>query len=73
MMKAAMVFKHKDEVKFENIDIPRPKPTEVLIKIHACGCCHTDVHCVDGDWPQKSKLPLIVGHEGVGRVVEVTK
>jgi alcohol dehydrogenase, propanol-preferring len=70
-MKAAVVntFKEKLEIK----DVPRPKPGfgEVLVKIKACGVCHTDLHAAHGDWPVKPKLPLIPGHEGVGIVEEV--
>jgi propanol-preferring alcohol dehydrogenase len=32
--------------------------------------CHTDIHAAHGDWPVKPPLPLIPGHEGVGKVVE---
>jgi propanol-preferring alcohol dehydrogenase len=40
----------------------------VLVKVAACGVCHTDIHAVDGDWPVKPKLPFIPGHEVVGHV-----
>jgi NADPH:quinone reductase-like Zn-dependent oxidoreductase len=43
---------------------------QVLVRIHSCGVCHTDVHTVEGDWPIKSKMPLIPGHEGAGVVVK---
>ncbi|SCZ28477.1 alcohol dehydrogenase, propanol-preferring [Afifella marina DSM 2698] len=46
---------------------PRPGPGEVLIAISACGVCRTDLHVVDGEL-QNPKLPLIPGHEIVGRV-----
>ncbi|WP_414834308.1 zinc-dependent alcohol dehydrogenase family protein [Afifella sp. YEN Y35] len=46
---------------------PRPGPGEVLIEISACGVCRTDLHVVDGEL-QNPKLPLIPGHEIVGRV-----
>lgn len=72
MMKAAMINAHKEFVTLKTVPIPRPGPNEVLIKMHAGGCCHTDVHAIDGDWPADSKLPLVLGHEGVGHVVEVT-
>ena len=45
----------------------------VLVKVEACGVCHTDLHAVDGDWPVKPQLPFIPGHEGVGVVVECGK
>ena len=40
----------------------------MLVKLEASGLCHTDIHAADGDWPVKSPLPLIPGHEGVGVV-----
>ena len=33
----------------------KPGPGEVLVKVHACGVCHTDLHAADGDWPVKPK------------------
>jgi len=48
---------------------PRPGPGQVLIRVHACAVCRTDLHVVDGELPDP-KLPLIPGHEIVGTVVE---
>jgi propanol-preferring alcohol dehydrogenase len=42
-----------------------------LVKIETSGLCHTDIHAAHGDWPIKPKLPLILGHEGVGIVEEI--
>lgn len=50
---------------------PVPKEKQILIKMSACGCCHTDIHAIDGDWAVKPKTSLCPGHEGVGVVVEV--
>ena len=52
-------------------DLPDPQcgPDQVLIKVGACAVCRTDLHVLDGDLPDP-KLPLIPGHEIVGRVVE---
>ena len=47
--------------------IPHPGPGELLIEIQACGVCRTDLHVVDGELPQP-KLPIVPGHEIVGRV-----
>lgn len=47
---------------------PEPGQGEVLIKVEACGVCRTDLHVVDGELTAP-KLPLIPGHEIVGRVV----
>lgn len=51
-----------------DLAIPTPSPTQVLIQIHACGICRTDLHVVDGELTQP-KLPLIPGHQIVGTVV----
>ena len=52
-------------------ELPRPSPgaEEILVAVHACGVCRTDLHVMDGDL-QQPKLPLILGHEIVGIVVE---
>src|SRR5581483_3125784 len=41
---------------------------QVLVQVQACGVCRTDLHVVDGELPQ-AKLPLVLGHQVVGRVV----
>ena len=46
---------------------PQPGPGEVLISVSACGVCRTDLHILDGELT-KPKLPLILGHQIVGRV-----
>jgi propanol-preferring alcohol dehydrogenase len=48
---------------------PVPAPGQVLIRIHACGVCRTDLHIVDGELARPA-LPLIPGHEIVGRVIK---
>jgi propanol-preferring alcohol dehydrogenase len=50
--------------------IPQPGPEHLLIHVHACGVCRTDLHIVDGELPNP-KLPLIPGHEIAGEVVQV--
>ena len=50
--------------------IPQPGPGEILIEIEACGVCRTDLHVVDGELPHP-KLPIVPGHEIVGRVAAV--
>lgn len=47
---------------------PQPNPDQMLVKIAACAVCRTDLHIVDGELPNP-KLPIIPGHEIVGRVV----
>jgi propanol-preferring alcohol dehydrogenase len=46
---------------------PVPGPGEVLVTVAACGVCRTDLHIADGELPHP-KLPLVLGHEIVGRV-----
>src|SRR5699024_10365479 len=70
-MKAAVVNQFKQKLEVKNVDIPTPGHGEVLIKMEACGVCHTDLHAAHGDWPVKPKLPVIPGHEGVGLVDKV--
>lgn len=70
-MKAAVVTNFKDKLEIKEVERPSPGFGEVLIKMEACGVCHTDLHAAHGDWPVKPKLPVIPGHEGVGLVQEV--
>jgi len=51
-------------------DPPAPGPGQVLIRVAACGVCRTDLHVVDGEL-RRPKLPLIPGHEIVGRVAAI--
>jgi propanol-preferring alcohol dehydrogenase len=49
--------------------VPAPGPTQVLLRVHACAVCRTDLHIIDGELPDP-KLPLILGHQIVGTVVQ---
>jgi len=51
------------------IDPPKPGPRDLLLQVHACGVCRTDLHVAAGELPDP-RLPLILGHEIVGTVVE---
>lgn len=51
---------------------PQPKSNEVLIKVHACGICRTDLHVVDGEL-KNPKLPLVPGHQIVGTIKKLGK
>ncbi|QIL79247.1 alcohol dehydrogenase AdhP [Diaphorobacter sp. HDW4A] len=70
-MKAAVVREFGKPLSIEEVQVPRPDPGHVLVKIEACGVCHTDLHAADGDWPVKPNPPFIPGHEGVGYVAAV--
>ena len=52
--------------------VPKPKPGrgQLLVRVSTCGICRTDLHVVDGELPDP-KLPLILGHQIVGRVEEI--
>ena len=51
-------------------DVPQPAAGEVVVAVHACGVCRTDLHVVDGELPHP-RLPLVPGHEIVGVVAVV--
>ncbi|HWZ59711.1 MAG TPA: zinc-dependent alcohol dehydrogenase family protein [Gemmatimonadaceae bacterium] len=57
----------KHALRFTEVPTPIPGPRQLLIRVAACGVCRTDLHIVDGELDDP-KLPLIPGHEIVGRV-----
>jgi alcohol dehydrogenase, propanol-preferring len=70
----AMVLKTPGSVEtnsMEPADIPIPRlgPGEVLLKVHACGICRTDLHTVEGEI-HPSRMPIVPGHQIIGAVVE---
>jgi propanol-preferring alcohol dehydrogenase len=70
-MKAALLTEYGKPLKIAEVARPVPKPDEVLVKIEASGVCFTDVHIMKGEHASPNPLPLIMGHEGVGRVVQL--
>ena len=73
-MKAAVLHELKKPMVVEEVERPVPGEGEVLIKVESSGVCHSDLHVADGDWKQFgsiTKLPIIVGHEVAGKVVEL--
>jgi propanol-preferring alcohol dehydrogenase len=54
----------------KEVSVPAPGPGQVLLKVHACGICRTDLHVVDGELSEP-KLPIVPGHQIVGLVVGV--
>ena len=73
-MKAAVLRDFKTPLTVQDVPLPKPTESEVLIKVEVCGVCHSDLHVADGDWSQLAgivKKPLILGHEVVGNIVEV--
>jgi propanol-preferring alcohol dehydrogenase len=69
-MHAMVLQASKQPLSYQEIPVPQPNSEQVLIKVHACGVCRTDLHILDGELIDP-KLPLILGHEIVGSVVEV--
>jgi len=71
----AQVLHQPDQIdsnplRLEEIEIPQPGSFDLLVKIVACGVCHTDLHVVEGELPEPH-LPVIPGHEIVGSVVAI--
>ena len=50
-----------------DLPLPEPGPGQLRVRVAACGVCRTDLHVADGELP-RPKLPLVLGHEVVGRV-----
>lgn len=67
-MKAAVVHEFGKPLKIEELAVRAPKAHEVLVKVVTAGVCHSDVHAANGEWPMKPKMPLVLGHEGLGYV-----
>ena len=66
-MRAMVLDRPQTPLVLRERSIPRPAAGEILIEIEACGVCRTDLHVVDGELPHP-KLPIVPGHEIVGRV-----
>ncbi|MGO9243507.1 MAG: zinc-dependent alcohol dehydrogenase family protein [Verrucomicrobiia bacterium] len=60
-----------EQLPLEAVDIPIPTPgnDDVLVRVHVCGVCHTDLHTVEGEI--SGKLPIVPGHQIVGVVEKV--
>src|ERR1043165_8030481 len=67
MMRAMQLDRPGGPLRMVERPLPEPGPGELLIEVAACGVCRTDLHIVDGDI--KGALPIVPGHEVVGRVV----
>jgi 6-hydroxycyclohex-1-ene-1-carbonyl-CoA dehydrogenase len=67
-MKAAVFKEPNKPLAIEDVPMPEPGPGEVLVKVAACGACHTDLHYIDHGTPTFKKPPLILGHEASGTI-----
>ena len=68
-MRAMVLDSPREPLRAADLRSPRPEAGEVLIEVAVCGVCRTDLHVVDGELPEPN-LPLVPGHQIVGRVVE---
>ena len=69
-MRAMVLKAPKTPLQETEVATPTPGRGQLLLRVHACGVCRTDLHVVDGELTQ-SNLPLIPGHEIVGTVTEL--
>ena len=67
-MKAAVLRDPAQPMLIEDVPTPEPKAGEVLVKVAACGVCHTDLHYLDHGTPTFKKPPIILGHEVSGTI-----
>jgi propanol-preferring alcohol dehydrogenase len=67
VMRAMVLDSPGDPLRVAEVPVPEPGPEQVLLRVHACAVCRTDLHVVDGELPDP-KLPLIPGHQIVGTV-----
>jgi S-(hydroxymethyl)glutathione dehydrogenase/alcohol dehydrogenase len=68
-VRAAVLEQPNTPVAVGDIEIRGPRPGEVLVRVAACGVCHSDLSVVDGSFP--SPVPIVLGHEAAGVVEEV--
>jgi len=71
-MRAMVLESQKSPLKLKEVPDPKPQDGQLLIDVHMCGVCRTDLHVVDGDLTEP-KLPLIPGHQIVGTVIDASK
>ncbi len=69
-MKASIFHGPNQPLRIEDWRVPAIAPNEVLVKVAACGVCHTDLHYIDHGVPTFKKPPLILGHEPSGVIAQ---
>jgi propanol-preferring alcohol dehydrogenase len=69
-MRAMVLERAKQPLQLREVPKPKPARGQVLVRVATCAVCRTDLHVVDGELPDP-KLPLIPGHQIVGRVEEI--
>ena len=70
MMQAMLLDKPGQPLRLATVPVPKAAAHQVLLRVNACGVCRTDLHIIDGELTEP-KLPLILGHQIVGTVVEI--
>jgi propanol-preferring alcohol dehydrogenase len=71
-MRAMLLDAPHQPLRLVELPIPQPQPEQVLIRVHACAVCRTDLHIVDGELTHP-KLPLVLGHQIVGTIKAMGK
>jgi len=71
-MRAMVLREPKQPLELRNVPKPKPGRGQLLVRVNTCAVCRTDLHVVDSELPNP-KLPLILGHQIVGRVEEIGK
>ena len=69
-MRAMTMQSPRQPLVLRNLPPPEPKSGQLLIRVGACAVCRTDLHVLDGELPEP-RLPLVLGHEIVGRVEKI--
>jgi len=69
-MRAMVLDKPRQPLQLRDVEKPRPARGQLLVRIATCAVCRTDLHVVDGELPDP-KMPLILGHQIVGRIEEI--
>jgi propanol-preferring alcohol dehydrogenase len=69
-MHAMVLNKIGTPLEWTELDNLQPGEGEIRVKVSACGVCRTDLHVIDGELPDP-KLPIIPGHEIIGRIDEI--
>ncbi len=71
-MRAALLDRPGTDLVVRQLPVPEPQSGQILVKMESCGVCHSDLHLRDGDESLPlENYPLVLGHEGIGRVVKV--
>ncbi len=65
---APQPYAQSQPLRIEEIDIARPGPGEVMVRVRAAGLCHSDLSVINGDRPRP--VPMALGHEAAGEVIE---